>query len=212
VYYLIGNINLWAKGIIFAIIISGIIEIIIPEGNSKKYIKTVIGIYIVFVVIHPIVSKFTGNRINIDSLIDKTTKETSIYNNEKITLETNKYIEDTYKEKIREEISKNAKEKGYVINSLAFDIEKDNNENYGKILRINMNISKINENEEETTPSINSVNRIKEIEINTSNSNESKHNLNKKNKSELTEDEINSFKENISNVYEIEKSKIHINE
>ena len=86
---MIGNINLWAKGIIFAIIISGIIEIIIPEGNSKKYIKTVIGIYIVFVVIHPIVSKFTGNRINIDSLIDKTTKETSIYNNEKITLETN---------------------------------------------------------------------------------------------------------------------------
>ena len=32
----------WAEGIIIAVIVSTIIEMILPEGNSKKYIKVII--------------------------------------------------------------------------------------------------------------------------------------------------------------------------
>ena len=32
----------WAGGIIIAVIIGTVIEMILPEGNSKKYIKMVI--------------------------------------------------------------------------------------------------------------------------------------------------------------------------
>ena len=32
-------INSWAQGIILAVIIATIIEIILPEGNNKKYVK-----------------------------------------------------------------------------------------------------------------------------------------------------------------------------
>ena len=38
----------WVQGIIVAVIIVTIIEMILPNGNSKKYIKVVIGIYIIF--------------------------------------------------------------------------------------------------------------------------------------------------------------------
>ena len=51
---MIGIIRGWCEGIIIAIIISVIIELLIPEGNNKKYVKVVVGIYIIFVTINPI--------------------------------------------------------------------------------------------------------------------------------------------------------------
>lgn len=60
----------WVQGIIIAVIIGSIIEMLLPNGNSKKYIKVVIGVYIVFTIVSPIISKFTGTEIKLDSIID----------------------------------------------------------------------------------------------------------------------------------------------
>ena len=81
---MISVINSWAKGIILAIIIATIIEIILPEGNNKKYIKTIIGIYILFVMIQPFIS---NNKININSIIQETTSKMDEYKPEELTLE-----------------------------------------------------------------------------------------------------------------------------
>ena len=48
---LINWITNWAEGIIVAVIIGTIIEMILPNGKSKKYIKVVIGIYILNMII-----------------------------------------------------------------------------------------------------------------------------------------------------------------
>ena len=48
------KIRQWCEGIIIAVIISIIIEMIIPEGKNKKYIKVIIGVYIMFVSLTPI--------------------------------------------------------------------------------------------------------------------------------------------------------------
>lgn len=48
----------WCEGLIVAIIISIIIEMLIPENRNKKYIKVIIGIYIVFVFVNPILEIF----------------------------------------------------------------------------------------------------------------------------------------------------------
>ena len=47
---MISFINSYVKGIVVAVIISTIIEMILPEGKIKKYVKTVIGAYIVFII------------------------------------------------------------------------------------------------------------------------------------------------------------------
>lgn len=44
----------WCEGIIVAVIISIIIEMIVPEGKNKKYIKVIIGVYIMFVSLSPL--------------------------------------------------------------------------------------------------------------------------------------------------------------
>lgn len=50
------EIKSWCEGIIVAIILCIIIESLIPEGNNKKYIKVVIGIYIMYVSLNPILN------------------------------------------------------------------------------------------------------------------------------------------------------------
>ena len=61
----------WVQGIIIAVIIGSIIEMLLPNGNSKKYIKVVIGVYIVFSIVSPIISKFTGSEGGLRYLLRK---------------------------------------------------------------------------------------------------------------------------------------------
>ena len=46
--------KLWTGNIIVAVIISILIEMIVPEGNNKKYIKVISGLYILYVIVNPI--------------------------------------------------------------------------------------------------------------------------------------------------------------
>ena len=45
----------WAEQIVLAVIIATIIELILPQNRNKKYIQMVIGIYILFNIISPII-------------------------------------------------------------------------------------------------------------------------------------------------------------
>ena len=87
-------INSWLRGIVIAVIITTIIEMIIPEGNIKKYIKTVMGVYIIFAIISPAISKISGKELDIEKYIKS---QTSKYQQPEInTIDTNYYIEQTY--------------------------------------------------------------------------------------------------------------------
>ena len=54
------KISLWASQIIIAVIIGTIIEMILPKGNNKKYIKVVIGVYILFTILSPVITNAYG--------------------------------------------------------------------------------------------------------------------------------------------------------
>ena len=44
-------ISVWAQGIIVSVIIATIIEMILPNSSNSKYIKVVIGVFILFNII-----------------------------------------------------------------------------------------------------------------------------------------------------------------
>lgn len=199
-------INSWTQGIILAVIIATIIEIILPEGKNKKYVKTVIGVYILFTIIYPLINKFT--KVNINSLLENTTKQMSTYQeNNSLKIDTDKYIEDTYRKKVEEDIKNKANEKNLNIISLNVYIETEDEKRYGMLNSLVMKVEKckINNKEENNT----SVNQIKEINISKAmQNNEVAENKDKT----VTEKEIDEFKEYINSTYYLEKEKIHINE
>ena len=196
-------INSWAQGIILAVIIATIIEIILPEGKNKKYVKTVIGVYILFTIIYPLINKFT--KTNINTLIENTTKQMSTYQeNNSLKIDTDKYIESTYKKKIEEDIRKRANEKNLNITSLNVYIETEDENRYGMLNSLVMKAEK-----NETSKKNNNVNQIKEINIS---KNVQNYEIIENKDKTVTEKEINEFKEYINATYYLEKEKIHINE
>lgn len=54
---MISAISKWSQSIIIAIVIGSIITMILPEGKNKKYIKMIIGVYILFTILTPVLGK-----------------------------------------------------------------------------------------------------------------------------------------------------------
>lgn len=206
---LVKFLNSWAQGIILAVIVATIIEIILPKGNNKKYVKTIIGIYILFVIVYPLISKITNNKIDIESVIASTTLAMNKYEiDNNISLETNEYIEEVYKHTLEEDVTSRLKEKGYKVNSLNLYLELADEKRYGEIISMVMQVSKINTSskKENTT---NEINTVKEVKISVSN-NSSLAQTEKT--EEIKKEELGSLKEYLNNVYSVEKERIHINE
>ena len=220
----------WAQGIIIAVIIATIIEMILPNGSCKKYIKVVIGVYILFSIISPVISKITGKGFNISEELNLEEFYTevdskAIYNS--LDKNNSNNIMDIYVSNLKSDIISKLKNKGY--ETIECEVKIKNEETY-EIEALNLNLKKIKSNNADTEEENNNedVEKVKgvndvNIEINGSNSkdnnieddndkNNSKNNTNNKDyNSDLTVYEKNKVKEYLETTYEINKKNININ-
>ena len=116
---MVSNISSWAQGIIIAIIIGSIIQMLLPENKNKKYIKLVIGVYILFYIINPVIGKQLDlNEFNLDDYLNVDTKvsdeETNIYDNT---------VKETFKNKVIYNIKSQLNSKGYESNNINVEID-----------------------------------------------------------------------------------------
>lgn len=81
-------IKTWSENIIIVVIITIIIEMILPDGNSKKYVKVVSGLYLLYVIINPIV--------NFDFNIDSNEIANLIIEDETVSTSSSSSVEETY--------------------------------------------------------------------------------------------------------------------
>lgn len=95
---MIEKFNIWAQSLIVAIAVITIIEMLLPEGNSKKYVKVICSIYILFTIINPIINLDKIDFKNI--LVDDESKEVFNYEEEKIAEVYIKAYENEIKEKL----------------------------------------------------------------------------------------------------------------
>ena len=134
-------INSWAQKIIIVVIICTVIEMILPEGKNKKYIKTVIGIYVVFTIISPIISYLnTGKSLDLEQYLDLNNNNETIEVSSNI--DTNKYIEEVYKEKLKTDIETKLNSINYEAKNINIEIETEDEATYGTILKLELNVSK----------------------------------------------------------------------
>lgn len=194
---MINAMSTWAKSIILAVIVSTIIQMILPEGNNKKYIKTVIGLYILFTIISPIISKISGGNSTID-----VSKYENYFNVESTTTASanviDKNLDNTYTSSIKADIKNRMKQKGYKVNSIDANIELKNEESYGTIYSLKINLER---EESNNNSNIQAVNKI-EIKI-SNNTNEVKQN-------NLTSMEKQEIKNYLSETYSIKKENIEV--
>lgn len=206
---LVKFINSWVQGIILAVIIGTVIEIILPEGNNKKFIKTIIGVYILFSIIHPLISKISNKTFNFNSIIQSINTSMNGYQNDnKISIEVNKYIEEDYESKLKKDIKEKIFSKGYKVNLLNISIETENENMYGQINSIDIEIEKREENTNKDEEKLN-IKQVENIEINTSKNTNEKENYEKNG---IQDEDNKTLKEYLSTTYGINEEKIYINE
>ncbi len=120
----------WAQGIIIAVIIATIIEMILPKGSLKKYVKVVIGIYILFTIVSPIINKFSNNKITINDVIntDKYTEKMEESNNKiakKLSSNNSRTIKDIYIENLETDIKSRLKQKNFEVSNVYIEAEDE---------------------------------------------------------------------------------------
>ena len=188
----------WAQGIIVAVIIATLIEMILPNSSSKKYVKVVIGMYILFTIVSPIIKKLGGKDINLNTInIEKYEQQISKSDNtisRKFEDNNTRSIKDIYVSKLKADISAKLKEKGYEIDTSDIQIKDD--ENY-TIEKITLKLIKMEQKQEKNN----------EIVINTV---EIGNTISQKDSKTLSDDDKQEVKDYISETYDIDKKNINI--
>ncbi|MBR3152766.1 MAG: stage III sporulation protein AF [Clostridia bacterium] len=185
---MVSFISSWAKEIIVALIIVIVFELIIPKGKNKKYIELVMGLFILYAIINPV----TGKKLNLSSIIEKYDDvPTSNINTVKSMDIIDGNVESVYEKKLKESMIQTLKEKGYEVNSIDFEINYNEGEEYGNIEKMKISIKKAENFKNEI--------KVKKVDI------KAEHNDEKPN-----DEEYEKIKDIIFDMYSINKEKIII--
>mgnify|MGYP000313368430 FL=1 len=188
----------WIQGIIIAVIIGTIIEMLLPDGNCKKYVKVVIGVYILFSIVSPVITKVTGNEFRVSDIYDINTYIEASTKSSQENIENSKQnqIKQVYITNLKNDMKQKIQEKGYSVKSLTLEISNDEQYTLKKIFA---QVSK-RKNEEN-----NEVKGVNEINITISNTTE-----NIEGDISISTKEQNDLKAYLSGIYNLEEKNINI--
>lgn len=207
---LIEWISSWAEQIVVAVIIASIIEMLLPNGNNKKYIKAIIGVYILFTIISPVIGKFVNVDLK-DIDYEKYFKEIETQETISQSLTTNneKAMGEIYISNLKADMKNKLEEKGYKVENINLKVELEAEKNYGKVNEILLSISKQNKEDSKTkennTIAINKIENVK-IGNKVENTNEVKASK------DIGNSDKNQIKDYLASVYDVKKKNIRINE
>lgn len=213
---MIENLSSWAEQIIVAVIIATLIEMILPNGNNKKYIKAVIGVYILFTIISPIFSDKVN--LNFDQFdYDQYFKNTQSYQtmSDSLISYNDQSTEEIYQINLEQDMKQKLKQKGYLTQKITINIELKQGKNYGQIKQIDLRLSKIEEDDDEKNDEISNINinTIEKVNIGNYVTNTTSDDSNENKTSEkLSSKEEKQIKEYLSEVYDVKTKNIRINE
>ena len=133
----------WVKDISVAVIIVSILEMLLPNNKIKKYIKIVMGTFVLFSIISPFVQKnFNVDEINLEDYVETSVSQVD-------TTSMDNRIGELYIEELEKDITKKVEQKGFIVNSCKVEAKIADNVNDTKIDKIILNVEKNEEKEEE---------------------------------------------------------------
>ena len=201
--------NTWLQGIIVCVIIATIIELILPSGSTKKYIKVVLGMFIVFNIITPVINKITKNNFEISSIInmDEYSKKMKTYEtssqNQVSSNANEQTIKQIYISKLEKDIKNKLKEKNYTVSKI--EIEINENEEYS-IKQINLLVQKDEEETEEKQANAIEIENIETINIQVN-----ENIIPEQQEENISVNEISKIKQYLASEYQINEKQININ-
>lgn len=116
---MISFLSSWVKNLALALILVSILEMIMPNNKTKKYVKMVMGLYILFSIISPFVEnsdKFNLDNLNLEIAMQDTMQTSSLSEEVDQTSMDNR-LNVIYKEQLEKDIIQKIKVEGYEVES-----------------------------------------------------------------------------------------------
>lgn len=203
----------WVKNLSLAIVIVSILEMLLPNNKTKKYIKMIMGLYILFSIISPFIQN--GNIFNLENFDFNTyLKETQVTSSEKVgQTSTDKRLNEIYIEQLENDITQKLENKGYVVEMCDVDAYVSQESDNSGINKITL---KINKNDEEKSTEnndnlenklISEIKKIQKVDIKIDENQTSES----EEKSNITKTDIENVKSFLISEYGVSKTCLKIN-
>lgn len=137
---MINFLSSWAEQVILAVIIATILELILPNSKNKKYVQMVIGVYVLFNIISPIIKnkeKLVFSEIDLDKYITTSTKV------EQSSMDAR--LEKIYLDELENNIKSKFKNVGIEIIKCTIDAELDTTKKNAGIHSIDVKIKNVDD-------------------------------------------------------------------
>ena len=159
--------NSWAKGIGFAIVIVAILEMLLPNNKTKKYIKVVMGIYILFSIISPFIKNkdlFEENNFDITKYANYSAETTSVNQTS-----MDERIQELYTEELEKDITEKVEKQGYSVSKCKVIADITKGEDESNITKIQLQVKKDESKKEKKNETaenkiVTEIQQIKEID------------------------------------------------
>lgn len=189
----------WAGQIVVALIVGSLLEMLVPKGKNKKYVKMLIGIYIIFCMVSPFTKMNESFSVdNIDETVDKYIKQNTTEN---ATASTDAKLEDLYIKEVEKSITEDLAELGYKVMQCKIEANLNSKVKKSGIQSINIKVKKYIR--QDPTSEIEVVEEVENVNISINTDEE-------ENTTYIQNADINVIKNFIIDKYEIEENKIHI--
>ena len=201
---MIENLSSWAKGITLAVIVVSILEMLLPNNKTKKYIKMVMGVFILFNIISPFINAKDLKNLNEIDASKYVNENNKNYVEQKSMDER---LEELYIEEIEKDIIKKVEKKGYKVSMGKVDAKITKNEEETGITKIKLKVEKTGEVKQEENSSIENqiVTQVQKIKkVNTKKIEEDKE-------TSLEKSDIQNLKQFLIEEYEVNEKCLEIN-
>ena len=207
---MISFLSSWAKNLSLAIIIVSILEMLLPDSKTKKYIKVIMGLYILFSIVSPFINNnesISLTNLNIEEYVSSEVQST----NETVDQTSmNTRIKQIYVEELEKDIINKIEEKGYIVEDCNVKITVNEN-NEVNIEKITLNVSKEQENKKDETIEDKLVTQIQKIQKVTIDLDEENETADNSNSTNLSNQDKKMLAEFLTNEYEVSEKCLKIN-
>lgn len=210
---MIDFLSTWAKSLGLSIIVISILEMILPNNKTKKYVRMIFGIYIIFNIISP----FIKNK----DILDVSTYDFNEYGNYTTNQSNlnessmNTKIKEIYIEELEKDITEKINELGYNVTTcnVYATLSSKNEESYIEQIELNVEKGEENqENQEEETFENKLVSEIQKIKpVNTTITKNNQNNNQDENQKSINMSDIQKIKKFLIEEYGVDEKCLKIN-
>ena len=175
---MINFLSSWVKNLCLALIVVSILEMLLPNNKTKKYVKMVMGLYILFSIIEPFIENSNELKFNVEDLYNQYSVETLAESENVNQKSMDSRLDELYKQKLENDIVQKLDEEGYVVEDCEVKAHISSNDTGIELITIKIKEKKDNSNENDENQSnetmnieekiVNEIQKIQKVEINVS--------------------------------------------